>query len=667
MLFYSHPPDFWDNPGQFAHNKILRLLWRLSGAKFIKPRDQWIKNQLAREAWLAELAEQQAIWADQKREYEIMMAQYAEQGQHWADHLPEYLHRLGISYRRTVQDRKTSRPYERVDYIAFESWYFDEYAYYFWVATWALPYGVAVSDFEPGQDDGRVAGTLRAAAGAPVVIEFNHEQHERPGLWICIEHRLGRGKIPDLCWFSKLFDQMPKGAAPLSWPLGQGKNSAMFTANLSEVLHVLIGGETGGGKSNMINVILGSFIARNSPKDMRLFLVDFKRVELAWYKGLPHLGGDVSYIEKMGTGSEFDTELDEGDIPTEGDEIKVKIKTFDDKYQPPEGAKIRPPMGQKMVTEAGNTIRLLEYIMAEIQRRLAMLEGKAKKIEVWNKQHPKQKLSQWVLVIDELGDVMLQPGGVGKRIEKLLVRIIQLGRAVGVRTILATQTPTSQVITSLIKGNITGWVAFKTGTGVASGLMLNGKYDAARLPKIKGRAIFRSGGDLTEIQTPLMSDTVLRKLISDAKNNRMAENAPAKYKIDPAIVFEYALNELGGYCAYKELHAHFRKQKVSRAEIVAILTDFEAIGTPPAVEPEIPINGQEYYLAPHVEGTQTPRQLIIASKYSEWLDKHGLGQNEPDEAAHCPQPIMSNGRVNGKNGENSKNENFDNPILESEG
>ena len=258
------------------------------------------------------------------------------------------------------------------------------------------------------------------------------------------------------------------------WP---GSNKRMYLADLEEIHNLGIGGSVGGGKSNEINVVLNTFIKRNAPEDLRLFLVDFKRVELAFFKGIPHLGGDVPAVCKVNF----------------GDDGKMKlgpVRTVKPDYQPKETEKRLDPLGGKIITEGRDLVPLLDYLLAEIERRTKMLEGKVKKISSWNKRFPNHKMSQWVLVIDEIGDIMLRPQ-LKSKVEERLVRVIQLGRAMGIRVILATQTPKSSVITGLIKNNINSWVAFRCGDGNSSGLMLDGKWDASRL--LQFRAGLSSG------------------------------------------------------------------------------------------------------------------------------------------------------------------------------
>lgn len=602
MLFPIPAPDFWSDPGPIEYSAFLRSVWSKINP-FFEVKKEWVEQY---KTWLARIErdeEAYKIYLDQLEAYEIMMAQYQEEGEHMAYMLPVYLHHLGLSYRRTVQDRKSERPYEKVDYCEVEHWFFDSYAYYFWIKTWPLPFGVRVSHFQPANfvketdPDSDVGLTLSANFGARTITEFNDRSHDRPGLWVIVEHKAGRGKVPLHVSYQQCLNEMPKTSSPLAFPVGHGNNNRGYIVDLGEITNLLIGGSQGGGKSNIMNVILSTFIRRNSPQDLRLFLADFKRVEFAFYRGIPHLGGDVPYLQKM-------------TLDKEGKEKPGPIRTVAANYQPKEGQELHKALGSNIITEGEQLIKILDYALAEIDRRTTLLERHlVKKISAWNKRFPKEKLSRWLIVIDELGDVMLQ-ASLKKNIEPKLIRIAQLGRAMGVHIILATQTPKNEIVTLLIQNNIVNRLVFRCGTGQASGVMLDGLYDAARLVANPGRCIFREGARLIELQTPEITDLTVKEAVKLAKSGELDSAAIEKKRtIAPDKVFQYALDDLGGFCPVDDLYNHFRHQRVPRVEIMEILSDYEVKGAPPALEPEIELGDDLYYLAPG-EGGRKPRMLV---------------------------------------------------------
>ncbi len=190
--------------------------------------------------------------------------------------------------------------------------------------------------------------------------------------------------------------------------------------------HLLIAGTTGSGKSVMINSIITTLLMRALPEDVRLIMVDPKRVELAGYNGLPHL------------------------------------------YVP-------------VVTEPKQAASALQWAVSEMERRLKVFERlNVRKISTYNEKqaagefehydNPPQKMPYLVIIIDELSDLMMVAG---KDVEASIVRIAQLGRAAGIHLIVATQRPSSNVVTGLIKANITNRIAFNVATGIDSRVIID--------------------------------------------------------------------------------------------------------------------------------------------------------------------------------------------------
>jgi len=116
------------------------------------------------------------------------------------------------------------------------------------------------------------------------------------------------------------------------------------------------------------------------------------------------------------------------------------------------------------------------------------------------------------------------------------------------------------------------------------------------------------GGMMAEIQTPFISDMSIKEVVNAAKNG---DFTPAPTRTIPIeIIFKYALTELDGDCSVRDLYARFRNDGVSKAEVTSILKDYEVVGTPPAMEPEIEIDDELYYLAPAIPAIRQPRRLI---------------------------------------------------------
>lgn len=215
---------------------------------------------------------------------------------------------------------------------------------------------------------------------------------------------------------------------PLEVAIGRDSAGKPVIANIAKMPHMLVAGTTGSGKSVMINSMIMSLLMRTTPKQVRLIMIDPKRVEFTSYNGLPHL------------------------------------------YVP-------------VVTEPRQAASALQWAVSEMERRLKVFErAGARNIKVYNKMCVSGKLSEMdnppepmpyiVIIIDELSDLMMVAG---KDVEASIVRIAQLARAAGIHLIIATQRPSANVVTGLIKSNIDTRAALKVSSVVDSRVILDEK------------------------------------------------------------------------------------------------------------------------------------------------------------------------------------------------
>ena len=203
----------------------------------------------------------------------------------------------------------------------------------------------------------------------------------------------------------------------LTLALGRDVAGQSFIVDLQKMPHLLIAGSTGSGKSICINGIISSLVYQNSPNDLRFLLVDPKRVEFTRYNDIPHLLTPV-------------------------------------------------------VTDVNETISMLRWAVSEMDRRFKLFQRSGKRdIIAYNKQPAEEgKLPYIVIIIDELADLMAQSP---REVEAAIVRLAQMARAVGIHLIVATQRPSVNVITGLIKANITSRIAFATASQVDSRTILD--------------------------------------------------------------------------------------------------------------------------------------------------------------------------------------------------
>lgn len=199
--------------------------------------------------------------------------------------------------------------------------------------------------------------------------------------------------------------------SPLGFAIGKDIAGKAVVADLAKMPHLLVAGQTGSGKSVMINAILTSLLYRNSPSDLKLILVDPKQVELKPYDDIPHLLTPV-------------------------------------------------------ITEPEKCISALKWAVAEMERRYgALAEERKRNIVEYNAAKKDEGMPYIVIMIDELADLMMVAA---RDVEALIVRIAQKARAVGIHLVLATQRPSVDVITGLIKANVPARISFTTASQVDS-------------------------------------------------------------------------------------------------------------------------------------------------------------------------------------------------------
>ena len=245
----------------------------------------------------------------------------------------------------------------------------------------------------------------------------------------------------------------------LAVALGADVSGHPVLGDLAGMPHLLIAGTTGSGKSVCINAVLAGLLLQSTPRDLRLILVDPKRVELSNFSGLPHLLVPV-------------------------------------------------------VVDSDPAVAALRWAVIEMEQRFKLFAGHgARNITNFNERAPQlglRTLPKIVIVIDELADLMMVAAN---EIEDLICRIAQLARAVGIHLIVATQRPSADIITGLIKANIPSRIAFAVSSGVDSRVILDetgaekllGRGDMLYLPIDAGKAV--------RLQGAYVSDRELDQLI----------------------------------------------------------------------------------------------------------------------------------------------------------
>jgi len=215
-------------------------------------------------------------------------------------------------------------------------------------------------------------------------------------------------------------------AGTLGFALGKGLSGEPVFPNIAKMPHLLVAGATGSGKSVTIHSIIVSLLYKNSPETLRFIFVDPKRVELSVYSGLPHLIAPV-------------------------------------------------------ITEGKKAVSALRWAIAEMDRRYeTLLKEGFRDIKGFNEKHKEDPMPYLVIVIDELADLMTT---YGREVEGSIVRLAQMARATGIHLIVSTQRPSVEVITGLIKANITTRIALQVASQIDSRTIL----DTSGAEKLLGR------------------------------------------------------------------------------------------------------------------------------------------------------------------------------------
>jgi S-DNA-T family DNA segregation ATPase FtsK/SpoIIIE len=252
-----------------------------------------------------------------------------------------------------------------------------------------------------------------------------------------------------------------KGQLPLA--LGKDTTGNAVVADLASMPHLLIAGSTGSGKSVGLNTMICSLLYKATPADVRFLLIDPKRLELGTYEGMPHLLAPV-------------------------------------------------------VTDAKEAAMRLKWIVGKMDDRYKLLQGKAvRNIEGYNREVlAEEKLPYWVVVVDELADLMMVSAG---DVQNSLVRLAQIARAVGIHLIVATQRPSVDVVTGLIKANFPTRIAYQVASKVDSRTVLDangaeqllGRGDMIFIPPGAGRPTRVHGCWVSDAEVKAIGDHLRRQ------------------------------------------------------------------------------------------------------------------------------------------------------------
>lgn len=357
-------------------------------------------------------------------------------------------------------------------------------------------------------------------------------------------------------------DVMQANDSKLAVSLGLDVSGKPIVADLGRMPHVLIAGQTGSGKSVCINTFLATLLYRGSPSEVKLILVDPKRVEMTSYNGIPHLLSPV-------------------------------------------------------IVEPEKVVSALRWVLTEMERRYKIFaQAGVRNIDGYNEMSGFQALPYIVLVVDELADIMLFAP---VEVEDSITRIAQMSRATGIHMVLATQRPSVDVITGLIKANIPCRVAFAVSSQVDSRVILDtqgaekllGRGDMLYLPPEQAKPM--------RIQGAFVSDKEVNALTAFLKNQGVAAQYTEEVTEMPkpgtttvsgidGNMDEHFADAVRLVCQYERASASLLQRRLSigyarAARLIDQLESAGVVGPQEGSKPrEVLIQNAEEYLSSSVKG-----------------------------------------------------------------
>ena len=274
---------------------------------------------------------------------------------------------------------------------------------------------------------------------------------------------------PNLVTLGDVFDDLPSSASPLSVWLGKDISGNAVWTDLARMPHLLIAGTTGSGKSGCVNTMLTSILLRSTPDDVRFILIDPKRIELSYYERIPHLLTPV-------------------------------------------------------VSSPKEASAVLTNVVAEMERRYERLSGvRARNLPEANRafrSRGEQPLPYLLVVIDELADLMMVSP---QAVEDAVIRLAQKSRAVGIHLVLATQRPSVDVITGMIKANVPSRIAFAVSSQTDSRVILDQSGAESLLGQ--GDMLFKPLGTsrLQRLQGSYVSEEEIALVVDQCRDQREQE------------------------------------------------------------------------------------------------------------------------------------------------
>jgi S-DNA-T family DNA segregation ATPase FtsK/SpoIIIE len=338
-------------------------------------------------------------------------------------------------------------------------------------------------------------------------------------------------------------------------------------ADLATMPHLLIAGSTGTGKSVGLNAMLTSILYRATPDDVRLIMIDPKRLELGMYEDIPHLMTPVVVDPKKASNA-----------------LRWAVREMEERYK----------------TLAAFAVRNIEQYNRNVRQMIEHKEA--------GEPEPPRPLAFIVVVVDELADLMMVAGN---EVEESIARLAQMARAVGIHLILATQRPSVDVITGLIKANLPSRISFRVSSKIDSRTILDGngaeqllgKGDMLFLPPASSQKVRLHGPYISEQESARLSSFLRKqgKPVYDESITAEEKKGPDALEVEKDDLYDEAARIVveGGQASISYLQ---RKLRIGFSRAARLVDMMEAEGL----------------VSPATGGK--PREVLVARNYFEEVD-----------------------------------------------
>lgn len=463
------------------------------------------------------------------------------EARHYAGVLRKKLTQLGVCYR--YKKKETDFFQSKVTQVGFSRAVVTAEAIYYQIDTIHLPRAVSLADVAKAE----IIDDLSIACGRPVRFKRN----VKSGAWLIVAKDIGIFGIKRRLPFADIMESWPANSRKIMVvPLGVGENRRLLYRSLVAMPHALVGGATGGGKTTLIHAWLCSLLLHNPPEELKFAFIDLKGgAEAAFYRKVPHL-------------------LDGG-----------------------------------IVTTREGVVPLLQRFWQCVDQRLTQFgesDVVVQNLQAWNYRHRSQRLPRWLLVVDEMANIMLDRE-LKKEAQALLADITARGRAAGVHVVLSTQRPEVKVIPGLIKANLDARISFRCTDNASSMVMLD-DTSAAKFPANAppGRFIYKRGLERMALQAPWVTAGQIREMVHSVVSG--TADKPEAARISPEELFEVALEQFDGDFSLRAIYKMMRSQgrKASTGYIQRIGAEYEG--------QIVEIKGDPYVLRP-AAGSR-PRKFV---------------------------------------------------------